>query len=95
MSEISVRDYQPLSCDLHDYLEIACTYHYRLHIELIDGTRLDAEAVTTRTGPSKEEFFCVKADAGLREIRLDALRAITPLDADAKFGRVVLSIDAQ
>lgn len=88
-------EYQPLSCDLHDYLEIACTYHYRLHIELIDGTRFDAEAVTTRTDPGKEEFFCVKANDELREIRLDALRAITPLDDCAKFGRVVLSVDAQ
>ncbi|HKM97429.1 MAG TPA: Rho-binding antiterminator, partial [Buttiauxella sp.] len=29
--------YQPLNCDLHDYLEIACMSHYRLNIEISDG----------------------------------------------------------
>jgi Rho-binding antiterminator len=83
--------YEPLSCDLHDYLEIACLYHYRVHIELSDGTQLDAEALTTRTDPSKEEFFCVRDDEGTRELRLDDLHAITPLGAGVKFGRVMLS----
>ncbi len=82
--------YQPIDCDRHDFLEIACMHHYRLRIELNDGDELEAEAVTTRTAPSKEEFFCVKAADGAREIRLDRLRAITPLDAGAQFDRVLL-----
>lgn len=86
-----MQTYRPIACDRHDYLEIACIYHYRLHIELGDGTELDAEAVTTRTAPSKEEFFRVRAPDGEHEIRLDRLRAITPLDAGAQFGRVLLT----
>lgn len=85
-----MQTYQPMACDLHDFLEIACLYRYQLRIELTDGGRFDAEALTTRTDPSKEEFLSVRDAAGVREIRLDTLHAITPLDAGAQFGRVVL-----
>ena len=83
--------YQPLKCDLHDYLEIACLRGYRLDIELIDGGRLVAKALTTRTSSEKEEFLCLDTADGQREIRLDQLLAVTPLDDDAQFGRVVLA----
>jgi len=83
--------YQPLNCDLYDYLEIACLRGYRLEIELIDGGRLQAKALTTRTASSKEEFFCVETDEGPQEIRMDRLLAITPLQGNAEFGRVVLA----
>ncbi|BBP81860.1 hypothetical protein PHLH8_15020 [Pseudomonas sp. Pc102] len=80
--------YQPLHCDLHDYLEIACLRSYRLRVELLDGEPFEARAQTTRTTTSKEEFL--RFD-DLREIRLDRLLAITPLDPDAPFGRVLLA----
>ncbi|TWC38674.1 Rof transcriptional antiterminator [Pseudomonas sp. SJZ079] len=83
--------YQPLACDLHDYLEIACLYHYRLHIELNDGDSLDAEALTSATTPSKEEFLIVLSAQGQQRLRLDRLLAITPLSANARFARVLLS----
>lgn len=83
--------YQPIDCDRHDFLEIACMHHYRLRIELVDGQAIEAEAVTTRTAPNKEEFFCVNAAEGMRELRLDRLRAITPLNDGASFGRVLLA----
>lgn len=82
--------YQPLACDLYDYLEIACMHHYRLHIELIDGGELQATAVNTHTAASKEEFFIVRDEGGEQSLRLDQLLAITPLDAYASFGRVLL-----
>lgn len=82
--------YQPLDCDLHDYLEIACLRSYRLHIELMDGASLTAKALTTRTSSDKEEFLCVESAGGPQEIRLDQLLAVTPLDDNAQFGRVVL-----
>lgn len=82
--------YQPMNCDLHDYLEIACLRGYRLDVELIDGWRLVAKALTTRTSSTKEEFLCVQTVDGQQEIRLDQLLAVTPLDDNAQFGRVVL-----
>jgi Rho-binding antiterminator len=81
--------YQPLDCDLHDYLEIACLRGYRLHVELIDGESLTAKALTTRTSSDKEEFLRVETANGQQEIRLDQLLAVTPLDDHAQFGRVV------
>ena len=82
--------YRPLACDLYDYLEIACMHRYRLRIELVDGGVLQARALTTRTEPSKEEFFVVQSEAGEQRLRLDQLLAITPLDPGASFGRVLL-----
>ncbi|MNG29889.1 Rho-binding antiterminator [compost metagenome] len=82
--------YQPIACDLHDYLEIACLHHYQLRIELIDGDELEAEALTTQTLASKEEFLIVRTTSGEQRLRLDQLLAITPLNAGASFGRVLL-----
>jgi Rho-binding antiterminator len=86
-----MRNYQPIDCDRHDFLEIACLYHYRLLIELVDGSRLEATPLTTLTTAAKEEFLRVEAANGVREIRLDSLLAITPLDNGATFGREVLT----
>jgi Rho-binding antiterminator len=87
--------YQPLNCDLHDYLEIACLYGYTLAIELSDGQRLTARAITTRTAHTREEFLEVETTDGRHEIRLDQLLAITPLDNNARFGRVLLTMGDQ
>ncbi|MDD0994739.1 Rho-binding antiterminator [Pseudomonas sp. TNT2022 ID1044] len=83
--------YQPMNCDLYDYLEIACLRGYRLDIELKDGARLEARALDTRTSAEKEEFLRVETANGQQEIRLDQLLAVTPLDANAQFGRVVFT----
>ena len=82
--------YRPLSCDLYDYLEIACMHRYQLRIELVDGTEMTAQALTTRTESSKEEFFIVGNEQGEHRLRLDRLLAITPLNHGASFGRVLL-----
>ena len=80
--------YQPLDCDLHDYLEIACLYGYQLLIERTDGVVFHARAVTTLTRPGGEEFLCLMAAEGECEVRLDHLAAITPLDAQRRFARI-------
>ncbi|KQW13010.1 MULTISPECIES: Rho-binding antiterminator [Pseudomonas] len=82
--------YKPLHCDLHDYLEIACLCDYTLDIELTNGQRLTAQAITTRTSSTREEFLEVETAEGRQEIRLDQLLAIKPLDKDARFGHVLL-----
>jgi Rho-binding antiterminator len=86
-----MKTYQPLNCDLHDFLEIACMREYKLDVELIDGQRLIARALTTRTSETKEEFMVFELDGNRHEIRLDQLAAITPLDDNADFGRIALT----
>ena len=86
--------YQPLACALYDYLEIACLHGYRLQVELVDGSCFEARALDTRTAPGKEEFLILQSSDGQREVRLDRLRAITPLDPGASFGRLELRPDA-
>lgn len=66
-------NYRPLACDLHDYLEIACLYRYWLRIELYDGEPFEAEAVTTETTASKEEFLVVQVEGASHRLRLDRL----------------------
>ncbi|TXR37718.1 transcriptional antiterminator [Ectopseudomonas mendocina] len=83
-------DYQPLACDLYDYLEIACMRRYQLAIELVDGSHLLGQALTTQT-TAKEEFLLIRTSDGEQRLRMDRLLAITPQDADASFGRVLLS----
>lgn len=83
-------NYKPLHCDLHDFLEIACLYGYTLDIELTDGQCPTARAIITQTASTREEFLEVETTDGRQEIRLDQLSEITPLDKNAKFGRVVL-----
>ena len=87
-------DYQPLHCDLHDFLEIVCLYRYWLRIELRDGLVFDAQAFATHTRRNAdgglEEFLEVRVDDASRELRLDRLHAIMPLAAQALFGRVEL-----
>lgn len=82
--------YQPIACDLYDYLEIACLHHYQLRIELTDGSELEAEAINTEITANKEEFFVVRGAGGEQRLRMDRLLAITPLNAGASFGRVLL-----
>ncbi|MFK0310037.1 Rho-binding antiterminator [Pseudomonas sp. NPDC090233] len=86
-----MKPYQPLNCDLHDFLEIACMRGYCLQVELLDGPSFVARALNTRTAPSKEEFFVLETASGRKEERLDRLLAITPLDAGASFGRIELA----
>ncbi|MDR6094067.1 Rho-binding antiterminator [Stenotrophomonas sp. SORGH_AS_0321] len=83
--------YRPISCDLHDHLEIACLRRLRLQVELTDGTQVEGRALTTVSTPSKEEFLRLESADGLRDLRLDQLHAITALDEESGFGRVVLS----
>ncbi|NMX62910.1 Rho-binding antiterminator [Pseudomonas sp. WS 5079] len=82
--------YQPLNCDVHDYLEIACMHRYRLQVELIDGRSFVARALTTRIAASKEEFLLLARDSGQCEVRLDQLLAISPLGLNVSFGRIEL-----
>lgn len=84
------KHYEPIECELHDYVEIACLYGYRLLIELVDGGSFQARAVTTRN--TKDEEFLVLAESEAQdEVRLDRLLAITALDEGAKFQRVLLT----
>ncbi|MCS4231327.1 Rof transcriptional antiterminator [Stenotrophomonas maltophilia] len=83
--------YRPISCDLHDHLEIACLRRLRLQVELTDGTQVEGRALTTVSTPAKEEFLRLESADGVRDLRLDQLHAITALDDETGFGRVVLS----
>ena len=83
--------YQALDCALYDYVEMACLYQYRLLVEMVEGGQFEAKALDTRTTADKTEYLVVELDGEKVELRIDRLRAITPLHEKAKFGRIELA----
>lgn len=82
--------YQPIDCAIHDYIEIACLKGYRLRLELVDGTQLIGVAESTETRPDKTEWLILVNEALRHTIRLDEIKAFTPLDDGAGFSRIEL-----
>ncbi|WP_035054564.1 Rho-binding antiterminator [Andreprevotia chitinilytica] len=81
------QSYQPISCTLHDYLEIACMRHYTLRVERIAGPETEGRALDV-FGRDRVEYLLLDTVHGQVEVRLDDLKAITPQDAGAQFGRI-------
>lgn len=83
--------YQPIDCDIYDYLEIACMRAYTLHLELSDGRVLDATAQTTVIDRDKNEWLQVIYNNTAERIRLDHICAFVPMEDNASFGRIEIS----
>ncbi|WP_300475975.1 Rho-binding antiterminator [Shewanella sp.] len=84
-------DYKMIPCEHYDYLELACLRGYQLKIELIDGTQCQGQAITTQTRADKTEWLVIQQQTQ-HALRLDHIVAITPADANAEFGRVLIAI---
>lgn len=85
---------QPLDCNLHDYLELACMRGYWLDVELVDGQRLIARALSTRTTDTNEEFIVLEQNKSFKEIGVTQLAAITPLNSGVGNKRMTFSHSA-
>ncbi|MEH6531536.1 MAG: Rho-binding antiterminator [Photobacterium frigidiphilum] len=84
-------DYQPIQCQRYDFIEIACMRRYLLSIELNDETTLVGTAIDTKTQAGKTEWFIIEQGGQSQSIRLDTIIAITPLAANAAFGRELIA----
>lgn len=93
LNQLSGNPYAPISRELHEYLAIACRHHYRVLVELTEGSQFAALALMIRTNQHREEFLCLGFAEAVREVRLDRIQAISPLELSAKFTRLVLSPD--
>ena len=83
-------DYKMIPCEHYDYLELACLRGYQLKIELIDGTQYQGQAITTQTRADKTEWLVIQQQQNKQSLRLDHIVAITPVDANNEFGRVLI-----
>ncbi|MCS6236045.1 transcriptional antiterminator [Shewanella baltica] len=83
-------DYKMIPCEHYDYLELACLRGYQLKIELIDGTQCQGQAITTQTRADKTEWLVIQQQ-NKQSLRLDHIVAITPVDVNAEFGRVLIA----
>lgn len=86
--------YQPLACELYDYLEIACLHQYDLQLELVDGSVIEARAQTTETTANKQEFLITQTTEGIVRLRLDQLARINVLTPGASFQYLDLNRDS-
>lgn len=84
-------DYKMIPCAHYDYLELACLRGYQLKIELIDGTQCQGQAITTQTRADKTEWLIIQLQQTKQSLRLDHITAITPLDPNAEFSRVLIA----
>ena len=71
-------DYQPISCDIHDYVEIACLYRFEVELILANGETVRGHAQTTRSVKGLHEYLII--DSGRKTIEVD-LASITSMRA--------------
>lgn len=84
-------DYKMIPCTHYDYLELACLRGYQLKIELIDSTQCQGKAITTQTKAEKTEWLIIQQQQTKQSLRLDHIVAITPLEPNAEFDRVLIA----
>lgn len=84
-------NYSPIQCQIYDYIEIACMRHYNLDIELKSGEIITGKAITTKV-KNKQEFIVIETTKDQeKQIRLDLVNSIQPLDDNAEFRSVSIS----
>ena len=81
-----MKDYEPISCELHDHVEIACMHRYRLRIRATGGRILTGTASYTVTTPDKAEYLELDVNGTIERLRLDEIVQIEPLSPHASFG---------
>lgn len=82
--------YQPIQCQLYDYVEIACLHGLNLDLELTSNKTITGKALTTRI-KDKQEFIVIETKDGDHEIRLDTVKSITALNKNAEFSTVIIN----
>jgi Rho-binding antiterminator len=82
-------NYQPIDCGLHDKLELACMRAYAVRV-ITDTDVLTGIPVTTRTTADHAEWLVISQRDGERDVRLDRIRSLEPLDDRAGYARIDL-----
>jgi Rho-binding antiterminator len=81
-------DYEPVDCNVFDYVEIACMYRYPVRIFFRDGRQLDGTAVDTAVEAGRGEFLVLDIDGKSERVRLDTIATLETRVAGARFSRV-------
>ena len=81
-------DYEPVDCNVFDYVEIACMYRYPVRIFFRDGGQLDGTAADTAVEAGRGEFLVLDIDGKSERVRLDTIAALETRIAGARFSRV-------
>lgn len=76
--------YEPIDCNLYDYLEIACLHRYEVALQLRDGSEVQGLARTTKT--QKDGEYLVLGEN--TELRLDQILHLAVLSEPRSFDSV-------
>ena len=79
--------YLPIDCGIHDQLELACMRGLPVKLTT-EREILLGKPLTTRTSPDHAEWLIISLAGGDREIRLDRILSIEPLDPGAGGSRI-------
>lgn len=78
----------PISCQLHDYIEIACLYKLEVSIALNNGIISQGSAMTTETTPERQELLILKTASGPQKINLSDIKSMTAMAENPHFNRI-------
>jgi Rho-binding antiterminator len=78
----------PISCDLHDYIEVACMRNYRVELVLKGGEVIEGKALDVITSPEKQEFLIIDIGGEKQQIELNQLHKMIALTPNASFNEV-------
>lgn len=84
-------DYKMIPCAHYDYLELACLRGDGLTLALGAINKLNVELITTQTRADKTEWLIIQLQQTKQSLRLDHIAAITPLEPNAEFSRVLIA----
>lgn len=79
--------YVPIDCGIHDELELACMRGLPVKLTTETETLL-GKPLTTRTSPDRAEWLVISLAGGNREIRMDHIRSVEPLNSGAGGTRI-------
>ncbi len=82
--------YEPIDCGVHDQLELACMRAYAVRVTTADEI-YTGMPVTTRTTADHAEWLVISEHDGEREVRLDRIRRLEPLDPRAGYPAIDLT----
>lgn len=88
-----VQLYEAIACGLYDMIEVACMRQYTVMLELIGDEVVKGRAISTKTEKNRGEFLVLEVNDVNRDIRIDRIVSMEPVNDDAQFGRIVFKTE--
>lgn len=94
-------EYQPITCEVHDYFESACCLRLSVRLTLLDGAVVEGTALDLSIDDRRAEVLVLKTlceshkpfagNTTRREVALNTIAVMEAMDRPAPFVRVDVS----